>query len=94
MGKFLFDFISVGMYIKLVIDMWINSPSHERMKIDGINRYDKSYLRQKMSIMGTEEVNNEIMRMNAVSMIGDRGTFFLIPKSVSSFVIMKFYVWM
>ena len=44
--------------------------------------------------MGTEEVNNEIMRMNAVSMIGDRGIFFLIPKSVSSFVIMKFYVWM
>ena len=46
------------------------------MKIDGINIYDKSYLRQKMSIMGTEEVNNEIMRMNAVSMIGDRGNFF------------------
>ena len=53
----------------MIIYSWINYPGHGRSKMYGINEYEKSYLRQRKSMLGTEESNNKSDRMNAYSMI-------------------------
>ena len=57
---------------RVVIDICINYPGHSRGKIDGINIFKKSYLRQKMGMIVTEETKNESIRNNAASMIGEK----------------------
>ena len=54
-----------------MVDWWINSPGHGRSKIDDINGFGNTSLKQKMCMIGTEESNNEIMITNASSMICD-----------------------
>ena len=49
----------------LIIDKCINDLFHGRIKIYGINGYNKTYLKQNMCIIGTEESNNESVRMNS-----------------------------
>ena len=48
-----------------MIDKFIDSPGHDRRKIDGTNGSNKTYLKQNMCMIGTEESNNKIIRMNA-----------------------------
>ena len=46
-------------FISIVIpDRFIKSPGHGRSKIYGINGSDKTYLKQKMLMIVTEESNN------------------------------------
>ena len=42
---------------RVIIDRFIKAPGRCIIKIYGINGYAKSYFRQKMLIMGTEEGN-------------------------------------
>ena len=49
--------------------MLINAPGHGRSKIYGIHGSGKSYLRQKMCMIGTKQANNKVMIMNVASMI-------------------------
>ena len=49
----------------VIIDRCIHSSGRGRINVDVIHGYDKSYLRQKMFMIGTEESNNDIMMMNA-----------------------------
>ena len=44
----------LGFTYILIIDRWINYTGHERRNIDDINGYDKSYLGQKVYMIGTE----------------------------------------
>ena len=48
---------------RVVIDICINYPGHSRGKIDGINIFKKSYLRQKMGMIGVKitRVADEVM---------------------------------
>ena len=57
---------------RVIIDKYINAPCHERSKKNGSNISDKTYLKQKMCMIGTEEYNNESMRINEASMICDK----------------------
>ena len=56
----------------MIIYRCINSPFHDGIKIDGINGYDKTYLKQKMCMMVTEESNDKSTIINASSMICDK----------------------
>ena len=56
----------------MIVDRFINYPGHERRKIDSINGPKKTYLKQKMCMIGTEESNNESTIMNADSIIYDK----------------------
>ena len=50
---------------------FIYTPGRGRSKIYGISGYENTYFK-KMCMIGTEEHNNELMTMNAVSMICDK----------------------
>ena len=56
----------------LIIYRWSNASGHGIIKIDGINGDDNTYLKQNMCMIGTEEFNNESMKMNAVSIMCDK----------------------
>ena len=58
------------------IDRCINYPGHGTSKIYCINGANKTYLSKNMCIIGTEESNNESIRMNAASMICDKNKEF------------------
>ena len=69
--------IKCGYYVlafthRVIIYICINAPGHGRCKIEGIKWSNKIYLEQKLCIIGTEEYNNERMRMNEASMICDK----------------------
>ena len=55
-----------------IIDICINNPGRVRIKIDVINGSDKTYLKQKMCMIRTEESINESIIINADSMICDK----------------------
>ena len=81
----------------VVIDRCINNSRQGIRKIYGINGSEKSYVIQKMFIMGTKEAKNESTRANEASMIYDTNkkyifNFFL--KIVSGCVILKTDAWM
>ena len=76
----------------VIIDICINDQGHGRNKIYCINGSDKTYLKQKICIKGTEEWNKEITRMNAASMICDNNQGFkfnIFLKNASSSVLLK-----
>ena len=56
---------------RVIIYGCINTPGHGNRKTYGINGYYKTYLKQKLCMIGTEEYNNGSMRMNSASMICD-----------------------
>ena len=60
----------------MITDRHINAPGHGRSTIDGIILYDKTYLKQKMRMIGTEDSKNENMRINAAYMICDKNQEF------------------
>ena len=60
---------------RVIIYILINYPGHERRKIYGINGYEKSYLRQKICMISTEEYNDKIIRMNLASIIWDNNWY-------------------
>ena len=68
-------YVLVFEYI-VIIYIFINDTCHKRSKIYGINGSEKIYLKQNVCIIGTEEYNNEIMRMNTASMIYDKNKEF------------------
>ena len=55
-----------------ITDIFINATGNGRIKIDGINGSRKSYLGEKMCMIGSEESNNERTIMNSASMIGKK----------------------
>ena len=77
---------------RVIIYRYIYDPFRGRSQIDVINGYEKTYLRQKMCMIGTEESNNKSMRMNAALMICDKIKglkFFFFLKIASSCVNFK-----
>ena len=56
--------------------MLINAPGHGRSKIYGIHGSGKSYLRQKMCMIGTKQANNKVTIMNVASMICEKNKVF------------------
>ena len=49
----------------------IGAPDHDKDIVDGINESDKRYLKGKMCMIGTPEVDNCSKRIKAHSMIGN-----------------------
>ena len=60
----------------MIVDRFVNYPGHGRRKIDSISGLKKTYLKQKMCMIGTEEYNNESTIMNAASIIYDKNKEF------------------
>jgi hypothetical protein len=57
---------------QIVIDRCVSAPGHGRSKIDGINGADKTYLRSKMTMIGSHEYNNMDRRMDSAAIVQDQ----------------------
>ena len=54
------------------IDKMIGSPGHGKDIVDATNACDKRFLKEKMNMIGTPEVDDNIKRMNAHAMIWNK----------------------
>ena len=54
------------------IDRMIGAPGHGKDIVDTINVCDTRYLKEKMCMIGTPEVDDSTKRMDAHAMIGNK----------------------
>ena len=68
-GSALFFLCYISFKYKIIIDRMIGAPGHGKNLVDSINTSDKTYLKDKMCMIRTPEVDDCSKRIKAHSMI-------------------------
>ena len=75
-GSILYLLSYISLKKKIIKDCMIGAPGYGKYLVDGINVYDKRYLKGKMCMIGTPEVDECSKRMKAHSMKGNEYSSF------------------